>query len=109
VRTIRDVARHVLELEVYYRSGLRDGPAAGIFEPVGAPAEEHAARSAAARTGRGRTVTELLAGQTGAERAREWTVRKVLARLISHERVHTAEIWQRRAWVLLGAPGSPDV
>jgi hypothetical protein len=33
-----------------------------------------------------------------------WTVRKVIRRIISHERAHTAEILQRRTWILLGVP-----
>jgi hypothetical protein len=106
VRTIRDVVRHVLELEVYYRSGLRDGPAAGIFERVGSPWDEHARTADVLRAmdeeSLSRSYWPVRPGRTVPE---EWTARKVLARLISHERVHTAEIWQRRSWVLLGTPG----
>ncbi len=105
VRTIRDVARHVLELEAYYRAGLRDGPAAGIFERVSTPWDEHAVTVACLSEldaeGLSRSYWPVRPGRRQPE---EWTVRKVLARLISHERVHTAEIWQRRSWVLLGTP-----
>ena len=105
VRTIRDVARHVLELEVYYRAGLRDGPAAGIFEPVGTPCDEHAKTvdllRAMSDADLSRSYWPIRPGRSEAE---EWTVRKAIRRLISHERVHTAEIWQRRSWVLLGTP-----
>ena len=105
VRTIRDVVTHVLQLEAYYRGGLRDGASSGVFERVVGPVEEGA-----------RTV-ELLRSLTDDERSRvfqpvrpsrttaeEWTVRKLVRRVISHERAHTAEIWQRRSWVLIGAP-----
>jgi hypothetical protein len=34
VRTIRDLVRHALQLEVYYRGGLHDGPTTGVFEAV---------------------------------------------------------------------------
>jgi hypothetical protein len=105
VRTIRDIERHVMQLEAYYRDGLRDGPSSGIFGDVTDPTAE-----------RGQTVTQLRAlsdhdlsrtwrpvrpGRTAAE---EWTVRKIFRRTISHERVHTAEVAQRRSWVLLGIP-----
>jgi predicted RNase H-like HicB family nuclease len=107
VRTIRDLVRHVLQFEAYYRGGLRDGQAPGIFESVGdAPTEC------------GRTVdvlhslidTELDRSyrpvRPGATVAEEWTVRKAFRRIISHQRAHTAEIVQRRTWLLLGTPTS---
>jgi hypothetical protein len=31
-------------------------------------------------------------------------VRKLVRRIISHERAHTAEIEQRRTWLLAGVP-----
>ena len=106
-RTIRGVLEHVLQLEVYYRDGLRDGTAKGIFERVGDPADE-----------RKRTL-EVLRALSDSERSRvyhpvrpgrlageEWTVRKFFRRVISHERAHAAEILQRRTWLLLGVPGS---
>jgi hypothetical protein len=104
-RTIGGIVEHVLQLEVYYRDSLRDGPAKGIFERVG---EAEAER---------RTTVDALNSLPAAERARvwrpvhpsrtaeeEWTVRKCVRRIIAHERAHAAEIWQRRSWVLLGAP-----
>lgn len=107
VRTIRDVTRHVYQFDVYYRDGLRDGPAAGIQERVSDPAAEHARK-----IGRLRSLTDeercrvwhpLRPGQSAPE---EWTVRKVARRVISHERAHAAEIIQRQTWVLLGVPGA---
>jgi hypothetical protein len=105
IRSARSIARHALELEVYYRESLRDGLAPGIRSPVTTAAAEH-----------GRTLARL-GEELGAEPARvfrpsrpgrpaeeEWTVRKVIRRLISHDRAHTAELEQRRTWVLLGAP-----
>lgn len=110
IRTIRGILKHALQLEVFYRGGLVDGPAPGIFERVATPAEEH--------TG----TLNLLRSLPHVDRARvfhperhnpartatlpdEWTVRKVIRRLVSHNRAHTAEIVQRRTWVLLGPPG----
>jgi hypothetical protein len=105
VRTIRGVARHVFQFEPYYRDGLRDGPAAGIYEQVADPATEHARTVERLRSlsedERSRVWRPLRPGQSAPE---EWTVRKVARRIISHERVHAAEIVQRRTWVLLGIP-----
>jgi predicted RNase H-like HicB family nuclease len=105
VRTIRGLARHVFQFEIYYREGLRDGPAKGIFEDVTDPAADRSSTVAALRActanDRVRIYRPLRPGQSVAE---EWTVRKVLRRIISHERAHAAEITQRRTWLLLGLP-----
>lgn len=103
-RTIRGILRHALQLEVYYRDGLRDGPAAGIFETVGTPGEEFELTLAAvmrAAEDSGRVYAPVRPGRHEPD---EWTPRKVIRRLISHHRMHTAEILQRRTWVLLGVP-----
>ena len=51
---------------------------------------------------RGRVFTRRLPWQ--AEGEERWAPRKVVRRVISHERFHTAEIQQRLAWVLVGVP-----
>ncbi len=105
VRTIRGLVEHVMQFEVYYREGLRDGAAAGIFEPVRTLEGEHRRTAEALRTldasERSRVFRPVRPGQADAE---AWTVRKVARRLISHDRAHAAEIMQRRSWVLLGVP-----
>jgi hypothetical protein len=104
-RTIRGIVEHVLQLETYYRAGLADGDAAGIFERVGAPHEERERTVALLRSlddgARSRSYFPVRPGRSTPE---EWTVRKVLRRIISHERHHAAEIAQRRAWLLVGVP-----
>jgi hypothetical protein len=104
-RTIRGIVEHVLQLEVYYRDSLRDGLAAGIFERTGDPAAERARTVALLRSlpddERSRTYRPT---RPSREVAEEWTARKVLRRIISHERAHTAEIVQHRTWLLLGLP-----
>jgi len=109
VRTIRGIAGHVLQLETYYRDGLRDGPGKGIFEPVGEPADERARTLELLRgmsdEGRSRPWMCVRPGRTVAE---EWTVRKVVRRIIAHERAHAAEVRQRLTWVLLGVPRARD-
>jgi DinB family protein len=106
VRTIRGLLRHVLQFEVYYRDGPRDGAAKGISEQTGDPPAEHARTVQLLRSltddGRSRLYRPLRPGQSAPE---EWTVRKMLRRTISHERAHTAEIQQRRTWLVLGVPG----
>jgi hypothetical protein len=104
-RTIRGIVHHILQLETYYRAGLRDGTAAGIFERVAAPDEERARTVELLRSldddARSRVYRPVRPGRTAAE---DWTARKVLRRIISHERHHAAEIAQRRAWLLVGVP-----
>ena len=104
-RTIRGIVEHVLQLETYYRAGLADGRAAGIFERVAAPQTERERTVALLRSlddeARNRSYFPIRPGRSTPE---EWTVRKVLRRIISHERHHAAEIAQRKAWLLLGVP-----
>lgn len=103
VRTIRGIVTHALQLEVFYRSSLDDGVAPGIFEPVAAVMDEHDRTAAVLRAANpGRVFRPSHAGGP----PEEWTVRKVLRRLISHHRGHAAEIRQRETWVLLGQPKS---
>ena len=108
-RTIRGIVQHVLQLETYYRAGLADGASTGIFERVGTPQEERERTVALLRSlddeARSRVYRPVRPGRSTPE---DWTVRKVLRRIISHERHHTAEIAQRRAWLLLGVPRLRD-
>jgi hypothetical protein len=106
-RSIREIMQHVLQLQVYCRDSLQDGPAQGIFADVADPATE-LERSLTALAGtdaaaRGRTY---LPRHPGRDLPEQWTMRKALRRMIAHERVHTAEIVHRRTWLLLGPPGS---
>jgi hypothetical protein len=108
VRTMREIVTHVLQLEAYYRDGLRDGPAAGIFESVADPATERAltiARLRALSDAERRRVFRPL--RPSRHMAEEWTAAKVLRRIIAHERAHTAEVVQRRTWLLLDMPRPP--
>ena len=104
-RTARDIITHVLRLEVYYRDALRDGAARGIFEDVADPATERAQTidilRSVPRSGRARTFAPVRPRATAPER---WTLRKVVRRIISHERAHAAELVERRTWAYLGVP-----
>ncbi len=105
VRSIRQVVEHVLQLEVYYMDGLRDGPAKGIFEAVSDPSAERSRTIQKLRSlsdeERSRSYRPVRPGRSVSD---EWTVRKVIRRIISHERAHAAEIRQRLTWLLLGVP-----
>ncbi len=104
-RSIRDVVRHVLSFEIFYRDGLKDGPASGIFEPVADAAKERATTLTLLRSlsdeQRERVYRPV---RPGAAAPGRWTVRKVVRRVLAHERAHSAEIQQRRTWILLGVP-----
>lgn len=104
-RTIGGIVEHVTQLEQYYRDGLRDGPAKGKFEAVRDMEEERAATIAMLRAmdemALSRIHHPVHSADIGAE---DWTVRKTLRRMIAHERMHTAEIRQRMAWLLVGVP-----
>jgi hypothetical protein len=105
VRTIREIVTHVLQLEVYYRDGLRDGPSAGIFERVDDLTLERQRTFEMLRAldddARARSYWPVRPARDEAE---EWTVQKVIRRIVSHERMHVAEIAQRLAWLQLGVP-----
>ena len=109
VRTIREIVAHVLQLGVYYRDALRDGPASGIFEQVSDAAHEleltQVVLRGVDRRERSRVFRPVRPGRSVPE---EWTIRKVVRRQIAHERVHTAEIQQRLAWLLLGLPARSE-
>jgi hypothetical protein len=108
-RTIRGVLTHTLQLEVFYREGLKDGTAAGIFEPVANAAEE-TARTRAILAGVAENDLSRVfrprrpSASHGEAEPGEWTLRKALRRIISHNRAHAAEVTQRRTWILLGVP-----
>lgn len=109
-RTIRGITKHVLQLELYYRESLRDGPAPGIFEPVRDEETERLLTTdrlhSMSDEDRSRVWQAVHPGRTVAE---EWTVRKVIRRIISHERAHAAEVEQRLTWPLLGIPRLREV
>jgi hypothetical protein len=105
IRSARAIARHALELEVYYRESLRDGLAPGIRERVHTPEAEHEGTIARLLDVLGVEPARVFRPtRPGRQAPEEWTVRKVIRRLVSHDRAHTAELEQRRTWVLLGAP-----
>ena len=105
VLTIREIIAGVAGSEGYYRTGLEDG------EPKQGDDGENDLSAQRDR------VIERLRGLTDDERSRvfkprrpwqdrpeTWTARKVMRRIISHERFHTMEIQQRLGWLLLGVP-----
>jgi hypothetical protein len=104
--TVREILGDIAAAEGYYRAGLRDGR------------DENAIDSRARDLELQRQLlVQALRALTAGERARRfepirpwqsapehWTARKVIRRVISHERFHTAEIRQRLSWLLVGVP-----
>jgi hypothetical protein len=104
-KTIREIARELPGAERYYRLGLGGEQAQ---EP-----DEIVFDRMLQRRLTGERLRSLMPGKRGAvfhtarpwqDRAEHWTPRKVIRRIISHERFHTKEIEQRLAWLLLGVP-----
>jgi hypothetical protein len=106
VRTIREITREIAAAEGYYRTGLRDGPETGGPDAAAHDLAVQRERLIELLTSldsddRGRRFEPIRPWQTAPE---HWTARKVIRRVISHERFHTAEIRQRLSWLLVGVP-----
>jgi len=105
--TIREILADIAGAERYYRTALCDGPGADDAADEEAPdlrverKRSVGMLSSLEDADRGRVFAPQRAWQSGTER---WTARKVVRRIIGHERFHTAEIEQRLSWIVLGAP-----
>jgi len=104
VLTIGEIIEDIAGAEGYYRTGLQDG-----VLPAGEPLDLASQRertlerlSSLSDDERSRTFRPQRTWQR--EGSEMWTVRKVLRRMIGHERFHTAEIQQRLSWLFLGVP-----
>jgi hypothetical protein len=104
--TIREIVHQIPASESYYRNCLRDGPLPDEPKSIAHDLEAQRAKTVA-------TFTSLSPADRGrkffpqtpwGEKPEHWTPRKTLRRIIAHERFHTAEIIQRRTWILLGVP-----
>jgi hypothetical protein len=104
--TIREIVKDIAGADHYYRTGLRDDT------PL--PDRDDELHDVSTQRARVISALQSLAPQDRARVFRpqrpwqstpeEWTARKMMRRLISHERFHTAEIRQRLSWLLLGVP-----
>jgi len=105
VRTIREILQDIASAEFYYRTGLTDAPPpdpdALLFDLDVQRERLVAALYAVPAAHRGRVFRPKRPWQNSPE---HWTMRKVLRRVIGHERFHTKEIEQRLAWLLVGVP-----
>jgi hypothetical protein len=107
VRTIREIVAEIASAEAYYRTALREGAAPPDDSPdeLCDPSLQRRrlidALGALPADDRGRVFMPVRSRQTAPE---HWTARKVVRRVIAHERFHTAEIRQRLTWILLGVP-----
>jgi hypothetical protein len=103
VRSIRQMVEHCLTTEArYYFAAFSDQPPPDP-ERVPAAGELHEATAARLRAFDDEALSRLFKG-TGPRGETEWTVRKVLRRIIIHKRFHTREIEQRLSWLTLGVP-----
>jgi hypothetical protein len=103
VRSIREIIAHITSGDSYYASGVTELP------PLSAPptldGERRRAVAALRALSRADGARLFRVRRGWQERGEEeWTLRKTLRRMISHERFHTAEIRQRLAWLLVGEP-----
>lgn len=105
-KTIREIARELPGGERYYRLGLWEGemslgPESEVFDRKLQREQTIARLRSLTEEERGKTFFVTRPWQ---DRPEQWTARKTIRRLISHERFHTKEIEQRLAWLLLGVP-----
>ena len=106
VLTIREIVQDIAGAEGYYRTGLQDGESTSEAGDERPNLESQRARTLE----RLHTLSDAELSQvfrprrSWQEGSEIWTVRKVLRRVIDHERFHTAEIQQRLTWLLLGVP-----
>jgi hypothetical protein len=103
--TIREIVPDVAGAESYYRTALHDGREEGTPDDASDAAVQRALLVAMLRSLSEQDRTRRFAPIRSWQDAPEyWTARKVIRRVISHERFHTAEIRQRLCWLLVGIP-----
>jgi hypothetical protein len=104
-RTIREIMSEVASAEAYYCDGLLDGAVSsadgGNADPVVHRSRLVATLRSLNADDRARRFEPVRSWQ---ETPEHWTARKVIRRVISHERFHTAEIQQQLSWLLVGVP-----
>jgi hypothetical protein len=103
VRSIRQMVEHCVTTEArYYFAAFSDRLPLDP-ERIPAAGELHEATAARLRAFSDDALSQLVKG-AGPRGETEWTVRKVLRRIIIHKRFHTREIEQRLCWLTLGVP-----
>ena len=106
VLPIRQIGTSIAAAEGYYRTGLEDGePASASPDEIGSLELQRERVVVRLRNLTEDERTRVFRPRRPWQKGREtWTARKVMRRIISHERFHTKEIEQRLAWLLLGVP-----
>ncbi len=101
VRSMRMMLEHLTTAEAnYYLGSLSDGPGERVEASL---PELHASSASRLRALNDETLGRLYK-RTGPRGEMEWTVRKVMRRMVSHKRFHTKEVQQRICWLTLGVP-----
>jgi uncharacterized damage-inducible protein DinB len=106
-RSIRRILSHIARSDNYYAGNIGDGE--WRRSGPGSPPDIFEERQRARERLRSLSDAELAGSWErrqpwAAQGVEQWSVRKVLRRMIAHERFHTREIEQTLAWLLLGAP-----
>src|SRR5688500_287009 len=108
-RTIRGVLTHTLQLEVFYREGLKDGTAACIFEPVASAAEETARTRAILAGVAGNDLTRVFRPRSPSTSHCQpgqvaWTMRTALRLFFLQICAHAPAGTRLRIRILIGVP-----
>jgi len=104
-RTIREIIGEIASAEGYYRTALADGVESATRGDTQDLATQRLRLVETLRSLADEDADRLFKPQRAwQDRPEHWTARKVIRRVISHERFHTAEIRQRLAWLLVGVP-----
>jgi hypothetical protein len=103
VRSIRQMVEHCLTTESRYYFAAFTNQLPPDPDHIPAANELHGATAARLRSFDDEALSRVFKG-TGPRGETEWTVRKVLRRVIIHKRFHTREIEQRLCWLTLGVP-----
>jgi hypothetical protein len=103
VRSIRQMVEHCLITEGRYYFAAFNDQQAPAPERIPVVSELHGEIATRLRGFSDEALGQLVKG-TGPRGETEWTVRKVVRRIVAHKRFHTREIEQRLCWLTLGVP-----
>ncbi len=105
-RTVREIVQHIASADGYYRASLQESADQTSEERLDIETQR------ALTIARLRAMTPLQRGTfyrpAWREPSEPWTTRKVLRRIIYHERFHIRDIEQTLAWLIIGYGLSAD-
>jgi hypothetical protein len=103
-RTIREMLDHAAGAETYFLRNIVEPPPSG--PPPAATSNFEAGRRASIEHlhALDLTTSGAVYKRQGPRGEAEWSARKVIRRIINHQRFHTREVEQRLCWLALGVP-----